>query len=56
MELRYKDGVRYMVATESDGHAGFMIFAVPMDEAMGAEFCMHYRSLAELNAEWEDID
>lgn len=63
MKLRNKiDGHIYYVSTYSDEYDGFVIFAraelsyVTLDGTVGGkDFCMHYRSLAEFNDEWEDV-
>lgn len=56
MQLKNKqDNETYMVSTESDAHGGFMIFAKKSTSYSDtSSFCMHYRSLAEFNDEWED--
>lgn len=56
MELKNKkDGKKYWVSAENDGHFGFMIFA-RAGGGQATNFCMHYRSLKEFCGEWEDAD
>lgn len=57
MKLKNKrDGKKYLVSTEEDGHRGFVIFASleGHPEIYDGDFCMHYRSLAEFLDDWED--
>lgn len=58
MELKNKkDGKLYHVRTEDDQHGGFMVFASEIGTSFfDRDFCMHYRTLAELCEEWEDIE
>lgn len=57
MQLKNKeDGEIYWVITEDDKHEGFMIYAKCASSYSRNDFCMHYRSLAEFNEDWQDVD
>lgn len=50
-----EDGFIYRVSSENaPNYIG--IFAVPCDPSQAKPFVMHYKSLEELNNEWEDTD
>ena len=50
-----EDGFKYRISSEN-AHGVIRLFAVPCNPEEGKPFVAYYRSLAELNAEWEDID
>ncbi len=54
-----KDRAIYDVSTADDGHGGFMIFAEVVywdNSRLSHDHYMHYRTLAEFNNDWEDIN
>lgn len=62
MKLRNRqDGLYYEVSTEDDDCGGFVIYASccevdPAPKKVGGKnFVMHYRKLADLTDEWEDV-
>lgn len=49
------DGLVYRVSSEDTLNC-IRIFAMPCHSAEGKPFIMHYKSLEEINNEWEDVN